>query len=212
YGQALGTGTVNGTDQPVTTGGATAIAGLPAPEGWLVAPHDGVNVTAADVTSIINAGIDQATRTRAAIRLPLDRRTRVVVAVPDQTGDILGLYRMPDATVFSIDVAVAKARNVAYYADPAQLQPIDNPGVPPGTAFTNRTFRYLAEPRYPEGIDGKPPGPFSILNDGGADPLTGRQVGPPLPASAFTSVQGNDSFNPETNFPQTANLAHHNAI
>ena len=177
-----------------------------------MAPHDGVNVTAADVTSIINAGIDQATRTRAAIRLPLDSRTRMVFAVTDQTGDILGLYRMPDATVFSIDVAVAKARNVAYYADPAQLQPIDNPGVPPGTAFTNRTFRYLAEPRYPEGIDGKPPGPFSIFNDGGVDPLTARQVGPPLPASAFQSVLGYDAFHPETNFRQAGNLANQNGV
>ena len=49
---------------------------------------------------------------------------------------------MPDATVFSIDVAVAKARSVRYYADPGLLQPQDQtPFVPPGVAFTNRTFR-----------------------------------------------------------------------
>ena len=53
----------------------------------------------------------------------LDARTRMVFAVTDLTGNVLGLFRMPDATVFSIDVAVAKARNVAYYADPTQLQP-----------------------------------------------------------------------------------------
>jgi uncharacterized protein GlcG (DUF336 family) len=212
YGQALGQGTVNGTDEPVTPGGATSLAGLPAPEGWLVAPHDGVGVSAADVVNIIAAGIQQADQTRAAIRLPLDSRTRMVFAVTDLTGNILGLYRMPDATVFSIDVAVAKARNVAYYADPTQLQPIDNPGVPPGTAFTNRTFRYLAEPRFPEGIDGDPPGPFSILNDGGADLVTARQIGPPLPASAFQSVLGYDAFHPETNFRQAGNLANQNGV
>src|SRR5439155_18184166 len=199
YGKALGQGTVNGTDQPVTTGGATALNGLPVPVGWLVAPHDGAGVTASDVNNIITAGFVQATKTRAAIRLPLDSRTRMVFAVADRNGDIVGLFRMPDPTVFSIDVAVAKARNVAYYADPAQLQAIDNPGVIPGTAFTNRTFRYLAEPRFPEGIDGKPPGPFSILNDGGASNITARQVGPPLPASAFQSVLGFDAFNPGTN-------------
>src|SRR5204863_9638347 len=148
------------------------IDGLAAPEGWLVTPHDGVGVTAADVIQIITAGINQANRTRAAIRLPLDSRTRMVFAVTDQTGEILGLFRMLDATIFSIDVAVAKARNVSYYADATQLQVIDNPGVPPGTALTNRTFRYLSQPRYPEAIDGDPPGPFSIFNDGGADPLT----------------------------------------
>ena len=94
-----------------------------------------IGVIAVGMTfTIITAGINQANRTRAAIRLPLDSRTRMVFAVTDQTGAILGLYRMPDATVFSIDVAVAKARNVAYYADPTQLQPIDNPGVPVGTA------------------------------------------------------------------------------
>jgi uncharacterized protein GlcG (DUF336 family) len=119
---------------------------------------------------------------------------------------------MPDATVFSIDVAVAKARNVAYYANPTELQPIDNPGVPVGTAFTNRTIRYLADPRYPEGIDGDPPGPYSILNDGGVDPKTGLQVGAALPASAFTSVQGHDAFNPQTNFRETNNLANQNGI
>jgi uncharacterized protein GlcG (DUF336 family) len=212
FGNALGQGTVNGTDQKVTTGGATALNGLPVPVGWLVTPHDGVGITAADVTAIIQAGVIQANATRAAIRLPLDSRTRMVFAVTDRAGNVVGLFRMPDATVFSIDVAVAKARNVAYYADPAQLQPIDNPGVPPGTAFTNRTFRYLAEPRFPEGIDGDPPGPYSILNDGGTDPLTGRQVGPPLPASAFQSVLGHDAFFPETNFRQTGNLANQNGI
>jgi len=106
---------------------------------------------------------------------------------------------MPDATFFSIDVAVAKARNVAYYNDPAQLQPHDQV-VMAGAAFTNRTFRYLAQPRFPEGIDGAPPGAFSILNDPGIDPTNGRQLGPPQPASAYTSVYGFDSFNPGTNF------------
>jgi hypothetical protein len=119
---------------------------------------------------------------------------------------------MPDATVFSIDVAVAKSRNVAYYANPAELQPIDNPGVPVGTAFTNRTFRYLAEPRFPEAIDGDPPGPYSILNDGGTDPITGLQVGPPLPASAFQSVLGFDAFNPQSNMHQNAFIQNQNGV
>jgi uncharacterized protein GlcG (DUF336 family) len=212
FGAALGTGTVNGTDQKVTPGGATALAGLPVPVGWLVTPHDGVGITAAEVNQIINAGFVQAVQTRAAIRLPLDARTRMVFAVADQQGNIVGLFRMPDATVFSIDVAVAKSRNVAYYADPTQLQAIDNPGVPPGTAFTNRTFRYLAEPRFPEAIDGDPPGPFSILNDGGASLVNGTNTGAPLPASAFQSVLGYDAFNPETNFRQQGNQLNQNGI
>src|SRR5262249_41654531 len=111
------------------------------------------------------------------------------------------------------DVAVAKSRNTAYYADPTQLQPIDQvPGVPPGTAVSNRTIRYLALPRFPEGIDGAPPGPFSILNDPGTDPPNGLQVGPPLPPSAYTSVQGHDAFFPDTNFHDPNNLANQNGI
>src|SRR5947208_5518113 len=113
----------------------------------MVPPNEGFSITSAGAINFTSTGAQQANRTRAAIRLPLDSRTRMVFAVADRQGNIVGLFRMPDATVFSIDVAVAKSRNVAYYADAAQLKTVDNPGVPPGTAFTNRTFRYLAEPR-----------------------------------------------------------------
>ena len=54
---------------------------------------------------IVATGIDQANRTRAAIRLPLSSTTRMVLAVTDLEGNVVGLYRMPDATVFSLDVA-----------------------------------------------------------------------------------------------------------
>jgi uncharacterized protein GlcG (DUF336 family) len=213
FGQAIGPGAVNGTNQQVTTvAGQTLIDGLPAPEGWLVVPHDGVGVTAAEVDAIIRQAFSQAAITRAAIRLPLDSTTRMVFAVSDLQGNIVGLFRMPDATIFSIDVAVAKSRNVTYYADPNQLQPIDNPGVFVGTAFTNRTFRYLAEPFFPEAIDGKPPGPYSILNDGGTNPVTGLRVGAPLPASAFQSVLGFDAFNPQSNFRQRGFIQNQNGI
>jgi uncharacterized protein GlcG (DUF336 family) len=191
----------------------TLLAGLPVPTGWLVTPHNGVGITAAEVNRIIGQGIAQANQTRAAIRLPFSSPTRMVFAVTDRLGEVVGLYRMPDATVFSIDVAVAKARNVEYYADAARLQPIDRvPGVPPGVAFTNRTFRYLALPRFPSAVDGQPPAIFSILRDGGSNPLTARQVGPRLPASAFQSVYGHDSFFPETNFRDPGPIANQNGI
>jgi hypothetical protein len=69
---------------------------------------------------------------------------------------------MPDATVFSIDVAVSKARNMTY-VDSQQLNPADMPGVPVGTASTNRTIGFGAQPLYPPGIDGSPNGPFFQL-------------------------------------------------
>jgi uncharacterized protein GlcG (DUF336 family) len=215
FGRTLGTGSPNdGTNVQIDMDPThTLRAGSLVPEGWLVTPHDGNGITAADVVRIVSQGIQQANRTRAAIRLPLESRTRMVFAVSDRDGNILGLYRMADSTIFSIDVAVAKSRNVAYYADATKLQPIDQtPGVPPGVAFSSRTFRFESLPRFPEGIEGAPPGPFSILNDGGVDPRTGLQVGPPLPASAFQSVQGFDAFNPGTNFHDPTNPANHNGI
>jgi uncharacterized protein GlcG (DUF336 family) len=183
------------------------------PSGWLVTPHNGIGVTAAQVIQIVNQGLSRSINTRAAIRLPIDRHTRMVYAVADTQGNIVGLYREPDATIFSIDVAVAKARNIAYYNNAQQLQAIDKlPTVPAGTAITSRTIRYLADPRFPEGVDGSPPGPFSVLTDGGSNPLTGLNIGAPLPASAFQSVQGYDAFNPGTNFHDPFNPLNQNGI
>ncbi len=205
----LGKGTVNGTNLPLphdpndaTSAALNTRSGQIVPAGWLVLPHDGVGITAQDVVTMVNDGIARALSTRSAIRLPLNRHARMVFAVADETGAILGLYRMPDATVFSIDVAVAKARNMAYYNNAAQLQPQDQvKGVPAGTAFTNRTIRYLALPHFPEGQDNYPSGPFSILNDGGTTfAAQGANVGPPLPASAFQSVLGFAAFHPDANF------------
>ncbi len=213
-GNAVGRGSPDdGTNQRVDTTGITVTEGRSVPSGWLVTAHDGDGITKAEVERIIQQGREQAPKTRAAIRLPIGARAKFVYAVADRQGNIVGLFRDPDATVFSIDVAVAKARNVAYYANAAQLQELDRvEGVPAGTALTNRTFRYLGQPRFPEGIDGAPPGPFSQFNDGGADRFTGRQVGAPLPASAYTSVIGYDSFNPGTNFRDPFNLRNQNGI
>jgi uncharacterized protein GlcG (DUF336 family) len=190
FGKTLRPGVPTGTDVAVDAMGDQYLNGLPVPEGWLVTPHDGVGgLTADQVRRIIVQGISAANATRAQIRLPIGERTKMVFAVADLQGNILGLYRMNDATIFSIDVAVAKARNVSYYNDPAALQPQDRvAGLSPGVSLTNRTFRYLAQPRFPEGIDGEPPGPFSILNDRGKL------------ASGFKSVLGHDAFFVGTNF------------
>lgn len=189
------------------------LAGTAVPEGFLVTPHAGSFLTANDVQTMIAQGVQQAVQTRAAIRLPLNNFTRMTVAVTDRNGEVLGLFRMPDGTVFSLDVAVAKARNVGYYDNPALLQAIDRlPGVRPGTAFTNRTFRYLALPRFPEGIDGAPSGYFSQLNDGGANPVNGTQVGPRLSASDFQSVYGFAAFHPQSNFRDPANILNQNGV
>lgn len=239
-GRQLGAGPSSGNDIKVDAGGDQYLAGQAVPERWLVVPHDSSDgrLSAAQVEQMINQAVAQAEITRAAIRLDANfrpgARTRMVIAVADTNGELLGVYRMPDATVFSIDVSIAKARNTGYYADPAALQPADRvdfngDGVfgpisttlsdgdtlPLGTALTNRTFRFLAEPRYPTGINLPPTaadglvndpnkylvdqrpdtalmvGPQSILRLPGVNPLTAEDLDNhnPLPASIYASPQ-----------------------
>ena len=137
-------------------------AGTLPPEGDLVGPvGGGSGLTQNDVATIINQAVATATLTRAVIRLPSGSRTRMTIAVADLDGTVLALHRMPDGTVFSIDVAVAKARNVVYFSNPAGTP--DLPGVPAGTAVTNRTISFGAQPLFTPGIDGSGPGPFFNL-------------------------------------------------
>jgi uncharacterized protein GlcG (DUF336 family) len=138
------------------------LAGTNPPEGDLVGPASGTaGLNQSDVAAIISQAVATAQITRAVIRLPSGSATRMTIAVADLDGTILGLHRMPDGTVFSIDVAVAKARNVIYFSGPSA--PADLPGVPAGTALTNRTIGFGAQPLFPPGIDGSNPGPFFNL-------------------------------------------------
>jgi uncharacterized protein GlcG (DUF336 family) len=136
----------------------------PAPEGMLVAPAPGPlgGLSATDVAQIINNAIATANTTRAVIRLPVGSSTRMAIAVADLDGTIIGLYRMADGTVFSIDVAATKARNMVYFNSGARTA-ADLSGVPMGTAVTNRTIGFGAQPIYPPGIDGTAAGPFFNL-------------------------------------------------
>ena len=151
----IGPGTTNGT---YTLGPLNG--GVP-PEGDLVGPTAGSFLTQNDVTNIISQAVSTAEITRAVIRLPPDSPTKMTIAVTDLDGTVLGLHRMPDATVFSVDVAVAKARNVIYYSGPSGTP--DLPGVPGGTAVTNRTIGFGAQPLFPPGIDDSGLGPFFNL-------------------------------------------------
>jgi len=165
--------------------GPTASPG-PVPQNDLVVARDGLvgGLSASEVSSIVTNAIATANQARAVIRLPLGQRTRMVIAVADLDGTLLALNRMPDATVFSIDVAVAKARNMVYFNSLAVI-PTDLPVVPVGIAVTNRTISFGAQPLFPSGIDGTSPGPFFALyvNDvsnpctQGAQPLNANQSG-----------------------------------
>jgi uncharacterized protein GlcG (DUF336 family) len=143
--------------------GPVASTGAP-PEGDLVTPTAGTvgGLTQAEVQQIVTKAVNTANITRAVIRLPIGQRARFAIAVADLDGTILALNRMPDATVFSVDVAVAKARNLVWFSSPA-VAATELPGVPAGTAVTNRTISFGAQPFFPPGIDGNPNGPFFAL-------------------------------------------------
>ncbi|HKV64033.1 MAG TPA: heme-binding protein [Candidatus Acidoferrum sp.] len=142
---------------------ATNSQGQP-PEGDLIAPVPGPlgGLSASDVTQILNNAETTANTTRAAIRLPPGSKAKMVIAVADLDGTIIGLRRMQDSTVFSIDVAATKARNMVYFNSAARTT-TDLNGVPLGTAVTNRTISFGAQPLYPPGIDGSTAGPFFNL-------------------------------------------------
>lgn len=125
-----------------------------------VGPKGSATLSALEVDAIVQRSLDRANRTRAVIRLPLGARAKFVIAVGDLAGNILAIYRMPDSTIFSLDVAVAKARNVVYFSS---VDPRDLPGVPPGTAVTNRTIGFGAQSFFPSGVADSKPGPFRDL-------------------------------------------------
>jgi uncharacterized protein GlcG (DUF336 family) len=151
------------------------------PEGDLITPAAGPlgGLSASDVETVLNNAEATANVTRAAIRLPIGSRTRMVIAVADLDGTIIGLRRMQDSTVFSIDVAASKARNMVYFNSSARTA-ADLNQVPLGTAVTNRTISFGSQPFFPPGIDGTSPGPFfNIFLQDIRNPCTqGMQAGP----------------------------------
>jgi len=174
---------VNQTARPASVGagsftgsfltGPVASPGPP-PEGMLVAPAAGPlgGLSISDVTQLINNSIATANTTRAVIRLPIGSSARMAIAVTDLDGTIIGLFRMTDSTMFSVDVAATKARNMVYFSGGARTA-ADLTGVPMGTAVTSRTIGYGAQPFFPPGIDGSAPGPFfNLYQQDVANPCT----------------------------------------
>jgi uncharacterized protein GlcG (DUF336 family) len=160
---AVGTGTFSGS---YVVGPQ---AGQSASEGDLVGPHPSVNpepasggLSQAEATQILDAAEKTANQTRASIRLPWGSHARMVIAISDLEGNIIALRRMADATVFSIDVAATKARNMVYF-NGSQRSDADLSQVPVGTAVTNRTISFGAQPFFPPGIDDSNAGPFFPL-------------------------------------------------
>ncbi len=121
-------------------------------------------LNAGEVADIIANAAARSAITRAAIRLPVGTAAQVFIAVvgnPQHSGvppPILGVFRTGDATMFSWDVAVQKARTALFFSNG-------------DLAESSRTVGFLAQRYYPPGIDGNPPGPYfgvqeALLIDG----------------------------------------------
>jgi uncharacterized protein GlcG (DUF336 family) len=151
--------------------------GRAAREGWLLGPMAGNGLTKADVRRIVNQAKATAEHTRAVIRLPIGSRVRMVIAVGDRDGNLLGVFRQPDSTIFSVDVACVKARNAYYFSTLAgnmELNAFSNGEFPlradgRAWAVNARTLNFGAQPLFPTGIDGSEPGPFFDLFQFDAD-------------------------------------------
>ncbi len=106
-----------------------------------------------EVKDIISLAAQRARITRAGIRLPLGTNMKVfitVVANPDRPSvppPILGVFGTGEATIFSWDVAVQKARTAIFFSN-TQL------------AMSSRTIGFLAQRFFPPGIDGTAHGPY----------------------------------------------------
>lgn len=130
-------------------------------------------LTAAEVRSILGKAAARTLVTRAGIRLPQNLPAQVFITVvnnPAQDGTpaaVLGTFRTPDATLFSWDVAIQKARTAVFFSNNTR-------------AYSTRTVGFLAQSNFPPGIEGRPPGPFNGLQERFSGPLlTG--VGAPNP-------------------------------
>jgi len=109
-------------------------------------------LVAADVTAMLDAAAALSDRLRAGIRRPLGSPARMFIAVTDTEGVVLGCIRTPEATLFSFDVAIQKARAAAFFSSD-------------DSAFTTRALGFLAQGFFPPGIDTAPVGPLSGLQD-----------------------------------------------
>ena len=143
-------------------------------------------LTAAEVEDIISLAAARCKITRAGIRLPLGKRAQTFISVvnnPHKNGVapvVLGTFRVAEATMFSWDVSVQKARTAVFFSN-KQL------------AMSCRTVGFLAQRYFPPGIDGRPYGPFFGFQEAvtlKTAPLTGKFPGNPNLPNGITIFPG----------------------
>jgi len=143
-----------------------------------VSPATGVGgMSQLEVTTVLQQALGVANQARAQIRRALNSPAEVTISVVDRDGNVLGLVRTPDAPVFGTDVSLQKARTVAFFSRTDAAERLDALGqsayvddaidffgagaLSDGTAITARAVGNVARPNFPDGIEGRPKGPFS---------------------------------------------------
>lgn len=116
------------------------------------APNGGQNLSLANELQIVTQAVSEAESIRGAIRVPNDVPAQVYVAITDTEGNILAVAATPDATNFSFDVAVQKARTAAYFSSSTY-------------AFSSRAIGFLADSTLPPAIQDGVTGPLYDLQD-----------------------------------------------
>lgn len=139
----------------------------------------GAQLTGAEVNALLDSAILTANRARAGIRMPRDTAARVSIFVVDDQGSPLGFIRSQDAPVFGADVSLQKARTAAFFSSTdaggvlsgapglsrnyvGEYTAFTGVGLDGSYAFNPRSIGNMARPFTPDGIDGTPPGPFSL--------------------------------------------------
>ena len=122
-------------------------------------PGGTARLSVLEVSNILVAAATRAHTTRAGIRLPLGQTAQVFITVvnnPNHAGAppiVLGTFcTSSNATRFSWDVAVQKARTAVFFSDNTR-------------AYSARTVGFLAQGLYPPGINGTEPGIFLGLQE-----------------------------------------------
>ncbi len=112
-----------------------------------------------EVRRIIDQAAGQAAKTRAAIRRPVGVAAQVFISVVDVDGSVLGIWRTPDATIFSYDVSAQKARTALAFSNPGKagfgdvIRGILGLTSTQPLAMTTRAVGFLSQDFYPPGID-----------------------------------------------------------
>jgi uncharacterized protein GlcG (DUF336 family) len=153
-------------------------------------------ITQADVVQLVQQSANAAEIVRAAIRNPNGVPERVWISVVDTAGNICGSFRTDDATVFSFDVHVQKARTAAFFSNNQ-------------VGFTSRAIGFMAQTSYPPGVQNTPAGPISgLMPDKPGNVSAGSLGDPPSDgAGRLTEIAQllvDDNFNGVLNVPAVA--------